>query len=202
MTRVDGVDPSAAMIAVGKDAPGGRAANLRWIEARIEDATLEPPYGLVTAGASFHWMDPDVVLPLLGTVLAPGALLVLLDGDAPVDPPFEDAVAAVMRETVTRADGTPPAGWMNARERLERPMLEHPAFEPLGVHVTAPFPVAQTVEDFIRCEHSRQSFSESHLGPELTGYFGTGMREALEPFASEGMLHYEIRTRVEWGRPG
>lgn len=59
MERVDAVDPSAEMIAVGRAAPGGDAANLRWIEARLEDVALDPRYGLATAGASFHWMDPD-----------------------------------------------------------------------------------------------------------------------------------------------
>ncbi len=199
--RVDAVDPSAAMIEVGRRAPGGAAANLRWIEARLEDAALAPPYGLATAGASFHWMDPDVVLPKLAEALAPGGLLALVDGDAPVEAPFEDAISEVMRETITRADGTPPGSWPTVRERLERPMLEHRHFEPHGVLVTDPWPFEQSLDDFLRCEHSRQSFSEDHLGPELTSFFDDAMRRALAPYATGGRIRYAVRTRIEWGRP-
>jgi SAM-dependent methyltransferase len=199
--RVDAVDPSAEMIAVGKAAPGGLAPNLHWIEARIEEAPLAPPYGLATAGASFHWMDPEIVLPRLGEALAPEALLVLLDGDAPVDAPFDEAAMRVMQETVERADGARPKWWTNAGDRLARPMLDHPRFESRGVHITAPFAVSQSIDDFLRCEHSRQSFSESHLGPELTTFFDESMRAALEPFTEDGVLDYSIQTRIEWGRP-
>ncbi|MGH2502159.1 MAG: class I SAM-dependent methyltransferase, partial [Ktedonobacterales bacterium] len=39
MRRVDAVDISAAMIAMGQRLPGGDAANLRWQQAPIEEAT-------------------------------------------------------------------------------------------------------------------------------------------------------------------
>jgi SAM-dependent methyltransferase len=201
MIRVDAVDPSLEMIAVGKAAPGGASSNLRWIESRMEDAALDSPYGLATAGASFHWMDPDIVLPILADALAPDAVLALIDGDAPVDATFEEAISRVMRETLTRADGSPPAEWLTAGDRLERPMLEHARYEPRGVKITEPFPVEQSVADFLRCEHSRQSFSEDHLRPELCAFFDKAMREALEPYTVGGRLRYAIRTRIEWGRP-
>jgi 2-polyprenyl-3-methyl-5-hydroxy-6-metoxy-1,4-benzoquinol methylase len=55
--RVDAVDASAAMIEAGKGLPGGGHPRLRWIIGRAEDAPLRPPYALVTAGSSLHWMD-------------------------------------------------------------------------------------------------------------------------------------------------
>lgn len=61
--RVDAVDPSEAMIAVGRGLADGEDRRIRWIVGRAEDAPLSPPYGLITCGASLHWMDQDVVLP-------------------------------------------------------------------------------------------------------------------------------------------
>ncbi len=199
--RVDAVEPSAAMIAAGRALPGGRHPKLRWIRARLEDAPLDPPYALAVAGASFHWMDPDVVLPKLAEVLAPEGVLALVDGDAPVEAPFEQAIAEVMKETIARAEGKRPDSWLTYRDRLQRPMLEHAHFEPAGVHVTDAWPIEQSIDEFLRCEHSRQSFSEDHLGPELSAFFDDAMRESLSPYATGGRIRYSVRTRIEWGRP-
>ena len=199
--RVDAVDPSAAMIEVGRTSAGGSAANLRWIEAKLEDAVLDPPYGLATAGASIHWMDPDVVFPKLADALAPGAVLAVVGGDDPVGAPFEDATRAVLIETITRAEGRRPTYWPTPMERLERPLPEHPRFDPMGVLISKPFAVEQGVEEFLCCMHSRQSLAEEHLGPDLTAFFDQGIREALAPYASDGRIRYDVRTRVEWGRP-
>lgn len=40
----------------GRWLAGGDAKNLRWIVGRAEDAPLNPPYDLTTAGESLHWM--------------------------------------------------------------------------------------------------------------------------------------------------
>src|SRR5579863_987216 len=48
VARVDAVDPSAAMLALGQTLPGGDRPNLRWIHGTAEAAPLEPPYALVT----------------------------------------------------------------------------------------------------------------------------------------------------------
>ena len=61
--RVDALDISAAMLAEGRRRPGGDHPNLTWIVGAAETAPLSPPYALVTAGDSLHWMDWDVVLP-------------------------------------------------------------------------------------------------------------------------------------------
>ena len=52
--RVDAVDPSAQMIVWGKQLPQGNHPHLHWIEGKVEDAPLTPPYSLITAGSSIH----------------------------------------------------------------------------------------------------------------------------------------------------
>ncbi len=61
--RVDAVDFSAGMIQVGQGLPGGSASNLWWIIGKVEDVQLDPPFALVAAGESLHWMDWEIVLP-------------------------------------------------------------------------------------------------------------------------------------------
>jgi trans-aconitate methyltransferase len=59
---VDAVDSSPAMLAKGRQLPGGGHPHLRWQHAAAETAVLAPRYALVTAGESLHWMDWPVVL--------------------------------------------------------------------------------------------------------------------------------------------
>jgi len=68
--RVDAVDWSAGMIALGQQLPGGGDPRIHWIQGRIEEVTLAPPYGLITAGESLHWMDWGVVLSRFATLPA------------------------------------------------------------------------------------------------------------------------------------
>ncbi len=55
--RADAVDPSEAMLAVARTLPRADSPKIRWIHSGIEDAPLEPPYGLIVAASSIHWMD-------------------------------------------------------------------------------------------------------------------------------------------------
>ena len=84
--RVDALDVSPAMIAEGQRLPNGDHPRLRWIVGRAEDAPLQPPYTLVTAAASLHWMDWQAVLPRLHDVLAPDGLLVIIVDNNPTLP--------------------------------------------------------------------------------------------------------------------
>ncbi len=94
--RIDALDPSEAMIATGRQSRDGDDRRIRWIVGRAEDAPISPPYGLITCGASLHWMDLDVVLPRFGAALAPGAVLAIADTDN-VHGPYHDDVLAVIR---------------------------------------------------------------------------------------------------------
>src|SRR6266704_2022202 len=60
LERVDAVDFSLEMLERGKRLSGGDNPRLNWIHAPVEQAPLNPPYGLITTGASLHWMDWDV----------------------------------------------------------------------------------------------------------------------------------------------
>src|SRR5262249_58459353 len=73
--RVDAVDLSLPMLERARTLPGGDSPKIRWLHGRAEEVELEPPYALVTAGASLHWMGGDVVLPRLARALRQHGLL-------------------------------------------------------------------------------------------------------------------------------
>jgi ubiquinone/menaquinone biosynthesis C-methylase UbiE len=76
---VDAVEISPAMVEVGRTRPGGARSNLRWIVGPAEEAGVEGPYDLVTAGASLHWMRWEATLRLITRVSTREALLVIVD---------------------------------------------------------------------------------------------------------------------------
>ena len=59
----------------------------------------------------------------------------------------------------------------------------------------------QSVDDYLGCLHSRQTFCLEALGGELAREFGERIRSMLAPHTREGRLRYTVRTRIEWGRP-
>ena len=143
--RVDAVDWSAGMLALAQQLPGGDDQRIRWIQGRIEEVALDPPYGLITAGESLHWMDWDVVLPRFATLLEPGAFLAIL-----TRAPHEIA----WREPLT-------AGLS--------PLLRHPRLAPLrsgsGTGVARPLPQSGQVGE--RASSLRAAGRGLHRGAAL-----------------------------------
>ena len=88
---IDAVDFSQEMIRVGKSLRNGDHPNLRWIRGSVETVQLYPPYDMVTAGASIHWMEWNVVFPRFKEMLTTDGYLVIIDGDCPVGAPWHEA---------------------------------------------------------------------------------------------------------------
>src|SRR5215213_2953896 len=106
VARLDAVDISPAMIAKGRTLPGGDHPHLRWLTGRAEDAPLDPPYALVTAGESIHWMDWAVVLPRLHSMLTPRGYLALV-GRSEQPPPWREDLLAIIQRYSTNRDYRP-----------------------------------------------------------------------------------------------
>ena len=85
-------------------------------------------------------------------------------------------------------------------ERFAQPVLVHPAFESLGHRITAPVAYSQSITDYIRCQHSRATWSQEHLGESASAEFDAAMESILSQYAGDGMLTFNIQTRIEWGR--
>ncbi len=210
--RVDAVDRSPAMIAKGRTLPGGGDPRLRWISSRVEEAALDPPYALIVGGDSLHWMDWDVVMPLFAGVLSPHGSLALVS----------------RRATASRAGGgaedrQEPAGgllpglpWAGELAGLIRQFMTHPEyhavdvfaawqghglFEKRGERRTAPWPFAQSVDDFVAELHSRSYLARAAMSPAAAAQFDAEVKRLLADHCPAGVVEFEVIGEIIWGRP-
>jgi SAM-dependent methyltransferase len=191
--RVDAVDASAAMILAGRDLPGGDDPRLRWICSSVECADLSPPYALITAGSSLHWMDWELVLPKLGAALSRRGVLAVFD-DQTVAPPWQRQLQAIIPRYSTNRDFEP----YNLIEELERRGL----FRVIGSSRTAAVPFRQSIEDYVESFHSRNGFSRQRLTHEDADAFDSSVRRLVCPYADrEGNIELQLLSTVTWGRP-
>lgn len=190
--RLDAVDFSLPMIERGKRLPNGDHPRLRWLHGRVEDVALDPPYALVTAGESLHWMDWNIVLPRFREVLVPNGYLAIVEHDTVPDP------WSTLGEIVPRyrTDG----GYQpyNMIEELER----HGLFQKVGEQRTAPVPFEQSIDDYIESYHSRSGFSRERMGAEQAAAFDEEARRTLLRSHGDGVISLQVDGSIVWGFPG
>ena len=190
--RVDAVDISAAMVAQGRMLPGGDHPRLRWVVSPIETAALHPPYSLITAGDSLHWMDWEVVFPRFRQMLAAGGLMAIVERNEP-GPPWQEGLMRLIRQYSTMRNYQP----FDLIEELQGRGL----FQPRGRRQTAPTTAWQSSEDYIASFHSRSSLSRSRMRPADLAAFDSRLRELVTPYCSEGRVELQTIADVVWGVP-
>ncbi len=194
-SQVTAVDPSAKMIELGRSLPSGQAENLHWVNAPVEGIAFPMSYDVVVAANSIHWIDCGVFFPKLYRYLRPKHLFAVVSGDAPYDPPWEDDWRAFLRKWVTEltGDSLDSPGWTRKMNK-HRPYLDIDAemeFDGL--------PFCQSVEDFILCQHSRETFACSRLADSREA-FDQELRELLSPYADEnGQITFQTKTFLTLG---
>jgi SAM-dependent methyltransferase len=191
--RVDGVDPSAAMLNEARRMPGADNPRIRWIQRTAESAPLDPPYGLVTAGVSIHWMNPEVVMPRFRGALAPGGLLAIVDmhgtyGDQAWRGEFLELIRAF----------SPIAHYVEKVE-LVRALETSGHFVREGESIAAPVTVEQSVDDYMAMLASTSSLSRRTLGPRADDFD----RKARDILTRHGItsVRADVVSSVVWGKP-
>lgn len=190
--RLDAVDVSERMIALGKTLPGGDVPNLRWIASDAEVAPLDGPYALITAGESLHWMDWPVVMRRFREALAPGGYLALT-GRGELPAVWSDELLRLIVRYSTNKDFQPYdlVGELEARG----------LFAKVGEWRAEPEPFEQPIEAYIESIHSRNGFSRDRMPGEDAAAFDEAVRELVAPHARDGRLRLEIAADVVWGVP-
>ncbi len=192
LQRVDALDISEPMVALGRQLTGGDAPNLRWQVAALEDAALSGPYGLAVAGESLHWMDWERVMPRLRAALAPGAYLALVErAEAPS--PWTSELQDFITRYSTNREFRP----YDLVSELERRGL----FALAGTRVIEPEPFSQPVAAYIESIHSRNGFSRDRMPPEDAAAFDAAVAALLAPHAPGGQVTLRIGASVRWGSP-
>ncbi|MFD2079634.1 Methyltransferase domain-containing protein [Actinopolymorpha cephalotaxi] len=197
--RVDAVDRSAAMLARGRELPGGDNPNLRWRQGTAEDAELDPPYALITAGQSLHWMDWDIALPRFALAAAPNAVLAVVERSWDGPP----AMSSQLGEIFSRLSPVREYRRRDVPGELER----HGHFTKLGERVCGPEAWHPTVEEFIEARHSQAGGSRTHMGEATVAEFDRAVRDLLDDLVAAGdvrrvgdRLDLSVEGQVTWGR--
>jgi len=153
---VDAVDFSQEMIRVGKSLLNGNHPNLRWISGRIEEVQLYPPYDMVTAGASIHWMEWSVVFPRFKEMLTTDGYLVIIDGDRPIGTPWYDAEISLIHNYSTNRH--------HEQVDLIQEIVDRRQLHLMGDERTTPMCISRPFTDYVQSFHSRESMSKEHMG--------------------------------------
>jgi SAM-dependent methyltransferase len=188
--RVDAIDPSAAMVAAGRELPGGNDPNLQWVLGTAEEAPLTPPYGLIAAGASVHWMDAARVMPRFAAALAPGAKLAIVDindGPHPL-PSMIDIIKRYSEETHHRE-----------LPDVIRDLETSGHFVVEGERRTGAGVMHRSLDKYLEFLHSTSTLARVRLGDRATSFDA----EVRALFAQHGMttIEREYTAVVIWGRP-
>lgn len=191
-TRVDAVDISSEMIATGKTLPNGDHQNLHWHLGKAEDTFPNPPYRLITAGESLHWMDWETIMPRFAKMIEPNGYLAILHPKVmPVA--WKEGLTEIFREYSTTRDFR--------RFDLVEELEQRQFFQKVGTKVTDPTTFVQTLENYIESFHGRASFSRERMSAKNTAAFDSALLELVQPFAMNGKIELSVSAEIVWGKP-
>jgi SAM-dependent methyltransferase len=191
--RVDAVDPSAAMLREARFRPGADNERIRWIQGTAEGAPLDPPYGLVTTGASLHWMDPDVVMPRFREALAPGGVLAIVNSESTyAQPEWRDEFIGLIRAS------SPITHHLEFAE-LVRSLETSAHFIREGERKAVPVPYEQSLDDYLAMLGSTSALSRTTLGRRSDEF----ERDVRAIFARHNItsIRADLVGEIVWGRP-
>jgi SAM-dependent methyltransferase len=190
---VDALDPSAAMLEVGKRLSGGDRSNLRWILGSAEDGALYPPYGLVVAASCFHWLQWDVVLPHFAKVLVPDGFLAVVQLEERGGPDLRELIPRYSTNQDFEVDDD--YDWR--AELVRRGLLT-----PVGTRETAWTMFRQSFDDFVDGQHSMGGLSRERMDSHSVAEFDRELRAILAQTYPAGQVEVEVCAVVAWARPG
>lgn len=190
--RLDAVDISARMIAKGQTLPGGDHPRLRWLHGAMEDVVLSPPYSLITAGQSLHWMDWEVVFGRFRQLLtAEGFLAIVEYHIATAD--WNSELIEIIQRYSTNREYQP----YNLIEELTRRSL----FEQRGEMQTKAVAFEQTIDAYVESFHARNGFSRDRMSQRAADEFDASAKRLVSTYCPDGKVRLQMVGKVIWGVP-
>src|SRR5262249_34530552 len=141
--RVDAVDIAATMIAEGRRSPSGDHPHIRWYCSPMETFPGDPPYGLIVAGASLHWMGWEATLPRFARWLARGGMRALVE-DLTEAAPWEAEIGPPIARYSLNRDFR-----AYTNRKITDELEQRGLFRLLGTHTTESVAFSQPVESYI-----------------------------------------------------
>lgn len=190
--EVDAVDISSTMIETGKALPGGELPDLHWLHGRAEDVDLTPPYGIITASESLHWMDWEAIFPRIRSVLADdGHLVVLSRVTAPT--PWNDDLAPIISRYSTNREFQ--------QYGLVEELVTWGLLELVGEHRTEMIHFSQPLNEYVESWHSRNGLSRDRMTADAAAGFDREMQELVQPHCRDDLVELWVGATLIWGRP-
>lgn len=193
--QIDAVDISAAMVAAGQQMPYGADPKINWIVGGMETVDVEPPYALIVAAASLHWMPWDVTLPRFARLLSPNGYLALVEN--PGLPNTWDAACTPLVVHYSMNRDFRSYSMADVAAELQRRGL----FQPVGVKEIAPAPFRQSVDSWIEGFHASNGFSRARMGEARAAAFDQAIRTVILTYCPTGVVERQIGARIIYGKP-
>ena len=191
--NVDAVDPSEAMLKIARSRPGGDQPNIRWVLQSAEEFEYPSTYSLILAAGSLHWLDWYTVIPRMKDSLSRHGYLATVHSREPDKAPWQPRLNELIPRYSTNKDFEP----YDLIEELEIRRL----FNVAGRRSSRPWSFSQSVDEYVESFHSRNGFSRERMDAASASEFDSGVRAALEPYASNGNVQFSLTTEIVWGRP-
>lgn len=193
--QIDAVDISAAMIDAGQRTPYGADSRIRWLVGSVDVVALRPPYALIVAAASLHWMPWESTLPRFAEALGPeGYLAVVENRISPSS--WSDQLTPLFAQYSMNRDFQPYT-MLTVAEELEKRGL----FQQTGICETASILYRQSIDEVIEAIHATNGFSRERMDPDAAPEFDRRVREVLLAHCPDGVVEQEISARVIYGKP-
>jgi len=188
---IDAIDISPVMIARGHHLPNGNHPCIHWIVGTVETTPLTPPYGLITAGECLHWMEWNVVLPRLATLLAPEGWLAILDLEHQIMP-WSAQLGRLIQRYSTNQD-------YQAVDLIAE-LKQRQLFRVEGRMTTQPWIFRQSVDAYIESFHGRASFARERMTANDASVFDQQLRALVTAHTQEA-VELPVIARIVWGKP-
>lgn len=193
--QIDAVDISAAMIEAGQQMPYGADPKLTWIVGGIEQVVLQPPYALIVAAASLHWMPWATTLPRFARVLSPKGYLALVE--TRIQPnPWDEAITPIIAHYSMNQDFQPYTMLTIARDLQAQGL-----FQQVGVQEIPPVSFRQPTAHWIEAFHATNGFSRERMGADQAAAFDQEIRQLIDNYCPTGEVTQWIGARVIYGKP-
>ena len=196
--RVDAVDFSATAIREGRRLPGGDHPHLRWIEGPIESVAVDPPYCLITAGASVHWFDWDVAFARFAQLLTPDGLFVAVGKRQDRPGWMREELGPVLARDSMNQEFAP----YSAAEILAQ-LEERGLFRQMGSAQTDVIEWKQPIGEWVESFHARNGFSRDRMDPRRAEEADALFTEIATRHVgdADGFITHRYAGILLWGRP-
>src|SRR3984885_6760930 len=181
--EVLGVDPEPGMVEAARAAAERAGVAVRFIESRFEDvAGKRGKFDIVSIGRAIHWLDPEPARAALDRALAPRGRVLVCGATSAKD--GRNLWLEVFNKVRDRWKG-------------DRPSRDHHTFFADGHFTrTRTVRVEATYAVLVERVLSMSTSSSERLGDEVPA-MKSAMREALAPFAADGMIEDIVEARAE-----